>query len=900
MRFRLLAILTVMVLLILPGISQGQVEFFRFIHPASGTITPDRATDGTYTIEWENPDPDWYFLLYYYPYDFPGEPTQIDNVLLPASDLQYTDTNTARVSDGNYYVQALATNASFTAIPEVLQSEGYVTIDNSSGPQPGFTFINPPRSNADAAPPDPFRIQWNTGTRGILNLYYDLNSSGDYNEDNKINQLAITIPDSNSFPWDTSTIQSPGCYYICAGVTEAGSLDPEEQIFWSEGCVNINNDGGVDFTFIKPVGRDVADDSYMIEWNTQISGTLDLYFSISEQTYNPTDNINNTSIPIPGLGSTQTHNWLTGGLEGSTYWVIAEVTPFGEPMLDPIWSPGTVTVTDKDFYFTQPPPQGDTAGESGELTYNIEWNYIVTGPSVPGTTISLYYDTDMDVTNGMTLIQEQITTNETSFPWAFGSLQGTYFIYGEVWAPGDGPAIPGEDNEQLIEWNYSGPLFLIQGEVPDFIILRPSRPDEPADKSYIIQYRTSVTGTLVLWADSDNIKGNNIPLQISPEIPVLPGSENKDFKWSTIGEPNGSRRWIYGNITVEGLQDPIAEDYSTGNLLIQHIAEPDTTSPGQITDLFSFPPASGNPNAIELRWTAPANDGNIVESGPASEYSIRYSQNPNMVEDDWETYLGAGMILPPPKPPERDESFTVTGLDEDTRYYFAIRTGDESQNWSGISNISVAETVPVELTEFYAIAGDSVITLFWTTATETDNLGWNILRNGGNSREFVKINSRLIKGAGTSSTPHSYTYDDFNVRIGVLYTYVLESVSTSGGLEYSDPVQVMARGSTKPVILWGGYFDTNVSVRFGGNFVLKAYIESVYPIDNVELLYKGIPTRIHLNDEGINGDEIEGDNVFTFSANMEPGIGVGQYIFELKAVDINGNESDVFPYLTVK
>jgi hypothetical protein len=271
-----------------------------------------------------------------------------------------------------------------------------------------------------------------------------------------------------------------------------------------------------------------------------------------------------------------------------------------------------------------------------------------------------------------------------------------------------------------------------------------------------------------------------------------------------------------------------------------------------------------------------------------------------MIEDDWDSYGGGELLPQSPGLPETSEQYTVYGLTEKTDYYFAIRSADEAQNWSGISNVSFAKTVPVELTDFYAVSGDGMISLFWTTATERENLGWNILRSSENSRDFIKVNSRLIPGAGTSSTPHSYSYDDFNVRVGVLYTYVLESVSTSGQLEYSNPVTVMVRGSTKPVIMWGGYFDTDVTARFGGNFVLKAYVESLYPIDKVEMLYRGISTGICLNDEGINGDEVEGDNIFTFMVNMEPRIDAGQYIFELRAVDINGNQSDLFPYLTVK
>ncbi|MCK4302225.1 MAG: fibronectin type III domain-containing protein, partial [candidate division Zixibacteria bacterium] len=89
--------------------------------------------------------------------------------------------------------------------------------------------------------------------------------------------------------------------------------------------------------------------------------------------------------------------------------------------------------------------------------------------------------------------------------------------------------------------------------------------------------------------------------------------------------------------------------------------------------------------SVTLTWTAPGADGDI---GTASIYDIRYSAE----VADWD---GAVQVTgePSPQPSGSSESFTITGLQPGTVYFFAIMTGDEVPNWSGISNLAAAATV---------------------------------------------------------------------------------------------------------------------------------------------------------------------------------------------------------------
>ena len=89
--------------------------------------------------------------------------------------------------------------------------------------------------------------------------------------------------------------------------------------------------------------------------------------------------------------------------------------------------------------------------------------------------------------------------------------------------------------------------------------------------------------------------------------------------------------------------------------------------------------------------------------------------------------------------------------------------------------------VPVELTSFTAdVSGNSVL-LNWSTATETNNKGFNIERKsvGGT---WATIG--FVPGRGTTAEPASYSYTDNSVASGN-YTYRLKQIDFDGSYKYS-------------------------------------------------------------------------------------------------------------------
>lgn len=159
------------------------------------------------------------------------------------------------------------------------------------------------------------------------------------------------------------------------------------------------------------------------------------------------------------------------------------------------------------------------------------------------------------------------------------------------------------------------------------------------------------------------------------------------------------------------------------------------------------------------------------------------------------------------------------------------------------------------------------------------------------SREDVTFNSQPLT---KDDLPPSLTYHpDQDSWIAEKMRSISEFAASTG----SPP------GASTPFIMLAGYYDTDVTYAEGGTIHLIAYVmdpDGPGDIESVELYYEGIGTRVYLLDNGQSGDFGANDSVFGFQVPIEPNVvPPGQYTFELVAHDRSGNESDMWPYLTV-
>ncbi|HMP90169.1 MAG TPA: SdrD B-like domain-containing protein [Kiritimatiellia bacterium] len=95
----------------------------------------------------------------------------------------------------------------------------------------------------------------------------------------------------------------------------------------------------------------------------------------------------------------------------------------------------------------------------------------------------------------------------------------------------------------------------------------------------------------------------------------------------------------------------------------------------------------------------------------------------------------------------------------------------------------------VELISFTAeVDGDSVL-LLWETATELDNMGFNLYRASSPAGERTKINDKLIPGRGTG-IGGNYQYFDPDALANGTYYYWLEDVEYDNSTREHGPLRV--------------------------------------------------------------------------------------------------------------
>ena len=225
-----------------------------------------------------------------------------------------------------------------------------------------------------------------------------------------------------------------------------------------------------------------------------------------------------------------------------------------------------------------------------------------------------------------------------------------------------------------------------------------------------------------------------------------------------------------------------------------------------------------------------------------------------------ELTAGAGWNYAPTSnfPPDPTQNVPALAFGDPVAYYQILVTDDP---------------IPVELMSFTFSVSENDVTLNWNTATETNNLGFEVQRKVENG-EFSAIG--FINGHGTTTEPHNYTFIDENLENGS-YTYRLKQVDLDGSEYFYNELNTEITYYPKEFALHQNYpnpFNPSTKITFS----LAA--DSKVSLKIFNALGQEVSTLV-------NENLTAGLHDYDFNA---ADINSGVYFYVIEAVDGNGNE----------
>ncbi|NOX19225.1 MAG: T9SS type A sorting domain-containing protein, partial [Chlorobi bacterium] len=192
--------------------------------------------------------------------------------------------------------------------------------------------------------------------------------------------------------------------------------------------------------------------------------------------------------------------------------------------------------------------------------------------------------------------------------------------------------------------------------------------------------------------------------------------------------------------------------------------------------------------------------------------------------------------------------------------------------------MTVYDPTPVELASFAARSEKGKVILTWTTATETNNKGFQIEKRIGDAESDWK-SVGFVEGKGTTSKPANYTFNDVaEQRNGGKMVYRLKQIDFGGTFSYSDIVEVEA----SPV-------KFSLEQNYPNPFNPATKIEFSLPEkSDVRLsVYNSLGEKVITL---VNEIKESGRHSVEWNAgNAEDGLPSGIYIYRIEANSINGN-----------
>lgn len=164
---------------------------------------------------------------------------------------------------------------------------------------------------------------------------------------------------------------------------------------------------------------------------------------------------------------------------------------------------------------------------------------------------------------------------------------------------------------------------------------------------------------------------------VTAQPPASPAGAPESLRVESLRE---NERYYFALRAV----DEVGNWSALSNLLSVRTASSDSIAPAEVSTLVLVRAAA---REAVIAWIAPGDDSS---NGRAAAYELRLAQEALTLQN-WDS-TGTVIEGARPKPPGELETRTLSDLEPRNRYFVALRTHDDAENWSGISNVLQIDT----------------------------------------------------------------------------------------------------------------------------------------------------------------------------------------------------------------
>ena len=332
---------------------------------------------------------------------------------------------------------------------------------------------------------------------------------------------------------------------------------------------------------------------------------------------------------------------------------------------------------------------------------------------------------------------------------------------------GNCTSVPDDPSWGTIMVDAGGNLYIGASGSSDFVVARSSN--------------AQISGQTVTWDMATTVSlGGYITYGINPNPDGLGGQTS--IAIDTSGGPTNGNIYLLCSVVPSG-SDPLdvrfARSTNGGSSFSSSVRVNDDpgTNAYQWFGTMSVAPTG----RIDVVWLDtrdhPGTNISALYYTNSTDAGVTWAQNERL-SDYFDPHLGW------PNQNKMGDYFHMVSDSNGARLAWAATFNSEEDVY--YSYISV-EPVPVEFVSFSSSVKGSSVNLSWTTATETNNRGFEVERSTDKA-EWSEIG--FVGGRGTTTTPQVYSYtDNLPGASLVTYYYRLKQVDFNGAYKYSGTVE---------------------------------------------------------------------------------------------------------------